>query len=324
MNNQEKIEEFQLEEDFEAERARLKKITDKIYETIITSEKSSLAKGMSKQSAAVMRDAALSKLRREFAEDKVLKEYHAEVNALIDAARLPYLSAMIVKYKERQLMPNPPDLTEPFLRKQNELREDITQTIATLRWYILQNESETDYLYEFLSALEDLWYKLNQEKIGKTLEKGLFQELGAYRILKNYFQEVKPSSPEEDAHFGFDFWVQTKSGKNLLIQSKSSSAFGRAGIFSENEVRELAKKLEGEAVDKLFKNSGKWLPDWVRMKRTAKSFEEVKDYVKNKKNIDVEVYLMVIPEEFIQKPLGYPSQEALDFFKKDLERLANN
>ena len=185
----------------------------------------------------------LDNLRKEFEKNPSLKDYVPEFNALIDAVRTIYLSQLTVKYKEHDVMIGAPQLTDEEIKKQEALREDMTESRALIQWHVLQNEADSEYLGTLFSILRNTMDKLEFKKEWWGTERGLRQELGVLKLLKKDFKKVTPGEPKEDAHYAIDFWTETHNGTTVIFQSKSTSPFLKDGVYSESDVDSLEKEF---------------------------------------------------------------------------------
>jgi len=267
---------------------------------------------------------ALQELRGEASQNPKLKLHLTEANAMIDAIRIMYLSQGLVKYKEYQLMERAPQMTQEQIREQEVLREDLTENRALIQWYILQLEQEPKHLELFMDSLRRLAGEEGFKSQWGTLERGLLQELGIYKILRRKFKSVISATPKEDAHYGIDFWVETRSGKKVILQSKSSGLFGKGGVFSEGQIRELKLRLEREpGATRRYEEPWEgnvFIPGLVRIEKIEKDAEAAKRYAKEK-GIENPIFFLIIsnPGNF-----EYPSGEPKRPIDKKLENQLDN
>ena len=183
----------------------------------------------------------LGDLRRELESNPMLKNYIPELNSLIDAIRIMYLSTQKIKYKEYAVMIGAPQLSDEEIKEQEAMTEDMTESRALIQWYVLQNKSNPNYLKDLFSTLRNSIYRLGFENYWKGMERGLRQELGISKLLQRHFKKVTPGEPKEDAHYGIDFWAETNKGTTIIFQSKSSFLSLSEGIYSEENISDLEK-----------------------------------------------------------------------------------
>ena len=269
---------------------------------------------------------ALDTLRGKLGIDTRLDNDLPEVNALIEAVRIMLIQKSLVRYKEYQLATNAPKLSSAEVKKQDVMREDITEGRALLQWHILQNEGDQEYLKDFLSALNTLWYNEGFADEKGSFVRGLVKELGVYKLLKKHFPKITPASPKEDAHCAIDFWVETKTGRKLMIQSKSSSMFGRGGVFNEQQARELRQEIERQP-----DANTDYYVDWegqehisslVRAKRAERDFVVAKKYAAEQGVENSELFFVVSSSGNFEPLTGEPKPQFTRGLERQLELLA--
>ena len=270
----------------------------------------------------------LNNLRQKLDNDSRLKEYASEINALIEGSRIMFIQNWLRKYKEYQLMEKAPQLSREEIQEQDKMREDITEGRALLQWHILQNEQNPEYLKDFLRTLNNLWGWEGFEKEKGPFFRGLIQELGVYKLLKKHFPSVTTATPKEDAHYSIDFWVGTKSGKTLMIQSKSSGMFGKGGIFNKKQIEKLKGKMEQQndaTTDYYVDFEGQeYIPPLVRAKRLERSIEEAKEYSEEKGIQEAQYFLVISNSGNFEHLTGEPKPKFTKKLEKQLELLASN
>lgn len=270
---------------------------------------------------------ALNGLRGELSRDERFKENLAEINALIEAIRIMFVQQWIIKYKEYEFLKGAPDVKPGTIKEQDDMREDLTEARAILQWHILQNEKDPEYLKEFMGSLDELFSTQGFTDEKDSLMRGMVQELGIYKLLKRHFPKVTPATPKEDAHFAIDFWAETKDGKKIMIQSKSSSAFGRDGVFSEDQIKKL-KNETAQVSDEKLDSYDYWLlrrrmSPLVRVKGMEKSVETAKKYAKEKGIKNPEVYFIVARPNNFEYPTGQPIPPLVESLEDQIRELAS-
>lgn len=230
----------------------------------------------------------LDSLRKEFEQNPMLKDYTPEFNALIDVMRTMFLSQLHVRHKEYKVMVDAPQLQDDEIQEQESLTEDMTESRALIQWYVLQNEHDPEYLKSLFSTFQGSMEELEFKKAWWGVERGLRQEIGVSKLLKKYFNKVTLGEPKEDAHHAIDFWAETKNGTTIIFQSKSTSAFSEDGVYGEQDIDALEKKLSANPyahVDlkykRQFDNNEPPTP-LVKLKKLQQDIQKAKEYAKNK------------------------------------------
>lgn len=306
------LEKYPIIKNFESDRDRLDFIVGRIRESIRS------APGEKRLDQSVTK--SLQGLRGELSRDERFKENLAEINALIEAIRIMFVQQWIIKYKEYEFLKGAPDIKPGTVKEQDDMREDLTEARAMLQWHILQNEQDPKYLQEFMGSLDELFDTQGFADEKDSLMRGLVSELGVYKLLKKHFLKVTPATPKEDANFAIDFWAETKDGRKIMIQSKSSSGFKRDGVFNEAQIKKL-KEETLLASDEKLDSYEYWLlrrrmSPLVRVKGMEKSIETAKKYAKEKGIKNPEVYFVVARSSNFEYPTGQP---ILPFFVGSLE-----
>ncbi len=268
----------------------------------------------------------LNNLRIELENNPALKNFIPEMNAFIEAARTMFLTKEIIKYKEYQVMTGAPGLSEEEIKKQDILREDMTEGRALIQWHVLQNETDPEYLRIFSVTLKQLLNAIGFKDEWRGMERGLRQELGILKILKKYFKKITPGEPKEDAHYAIDFWAETEDGETIIFQSKSSSPFGRQGIFDEEEMQ----KLEGELLEigdtpEYQTGSGKYglpLSGLIKIKKLQKDSAKATQYAESLGIENPKFYLIVSRADNFNEITGEPLSDKNKSLEKELEAIA--
>lgn len=298
----EELEKHQTIKNFESDHDRLKFIVRRIRESIRS------APSQKRFDQAVTK--TLSELREELSRDERLKENLAEISAIIDAIRIMFVQQWIIKYKEHEFIEGAPALAQETIKEQDNMREDLTEARAMLQWHILQNEQDPVYLQEFIASLDELFDTQGFADEKDSLMRGIVQELGVYKLLKRHFSKVTPATPKEDANFSIDFWAEKKDGRKIMIQSKSSSAFGRDGVFNEAQIKKLKEEIRQRPDGKpdLYENfrlRGNVSP-LVRVKSMEKGIETAKKYAEKRGIKNPALYFIIARSNNFEYPTGQP------------------
>ena len=208
----------------------------------------------------------------------------------------------IIKYK-RELKAGNSAITPEIVEEQKKLREDLIEWTDFIKWYVLQNEGNPEYVHTLVSALREAWGNAGFSEDREGLERGIFQELASYKILKTYLKSVRPGSPREDARHAIDFWGETEDGKALVFQTKSSSLFRQAGVFGREDIARLKEEValrsaggEDETREVFRDESGNIREtELERITSLEEDMENAKTYAEAKGAKNVEAYLMVVP-----------------------------
>ena len=227
-----------------------------------------------------------------------LREYIQEVEVYLDAARYILSHPRIIKYK-RELKKGNPSITPEVVEEQKKLREDIIEWTDFIKWYIVQNERKPEYVHALLSKIHELWSNLGFADARGGLERGIFQELASYRILKEHFSRVRSGVPREDARHSIDFWAEDKEGNTFLFQSKSSSSFRRAGVFDKREIAGLKEEMvEKEGDDKTRSDifDGNRQPDSERLAGIEEDLAHAESYASSRGAKNPRAFLLVVPQ----------------------------
>lgn len=305
---------------FESDHDRLKFIVRRIRESIRSApNEKRLDQSITK---------SLQGLRGELGRDERLKENFAEANALIEAIRIMFVQQWIIKYKEYEFMKGAPTLKPETTKEQDDMREDLTEARAMLQWHILQNERDPKYLQEFIGSLDELFDTQGFADEKDSLMRGLVSELGIYKLLKRYFPKVTPATPKEDANFSIDFWAETEDGRKIMIQSKSSSAFGWDGVFSEDQIKKLKNKT-AQVSDEKLDSYDYWLlrgrlSPLARVKGMEKSIETAKKYAKEKGIKNPELYFIIARSSNFEYPTGQPIPPLVEQLEDQIKELARD
>ena len=266
----------------------------------------------------------LDNFRMELGNNSALKNFIPEMNALIEAARTMFLAKQTIKYKERQFMSGAPELSKEELKKQEALREDMTEGRTLIQWHVLQNENNPEYLKAFDITLKQLLGDTGFKEEWHGMERGLRQELGISKILKKYFKKVTPGKPKEDAHYAIDFWAETEDGKTIIFQSKSSSLFGGQGVFDEQDMQKLERELaEGSNSDVKYQTG--WggyeppVPDLVKIRKFQQDAEKAKSYAASLGIENPKFYLIVSSANNFEEITGEPILGKNNQLEKQLE-----
>ncbi len=159
------------------------------------------------------------------------------------------------------------------------------------------------------------------------MERGLRQELGILKILKKYFRKVTPGKPKEDAHYAIDFWAKTEDGKTIIFQSKSSSLFGRQGIFDEQEMEKKEKELS-EVPNPSTNYRADWsgeglpVPDLVKIRKFQEDAKKAKAYAMGLGIENPKFYLIVSNANNFEEATGEPLANKNKSLEKELESIA--
>ncbi len=269
----------------------------------------------------------LDTLRRELAQGPKSKDHLPELNALIDAVRTMYLSQLKVKHKEYQVMTGAPQLSDEEIKEQESLTEDMTESRSLVQWYVVQNESDPDYLTDLFNAFRNTMSQLGFENDWRGMERGLRQELGILKLLNKYFKKVTPGNPKEDAHYAIDFWVETNNGSIVILQSKSSFAGLDDGIYSEEQISDLEKELSASPIPpiKYQKDpSGYELPasDLVKVRKLQQDIKMAKEYAQSRDIKQPHFYLIVSRADNYKEITGEPDPQATKTIESGLWQIA--
>ncbi len=268
---------------------------------------------------------SLDSLREELMEDERYKDYRLEFNAITEAIRTVILSEGIIQFKEYDLMEGAPGISADEIKKQEAIREDLTEGRALIRSQILQNEGKPDYLNKLLNVPRTVSQKCGFGPDWNGLEKGLIQELGVYKLLKGHLANVAPSSPDEDAHHSIDFWAETKKGKKVIFQTKSSSPFPRSGVFNEKEIGEETAYLEMDKNATVKYQGPDSLSPLVRGRKLNKDIETAKKYTESMGISDADYFLIVVKSDAFKSPTGEVKEpEMTKDIEKKMEEIANS
>jgi len=269
----------------------------------------------------------LDDLRRELEQSTRFKDYIPELNALIDAARTMYLSQLKVKHKEYQVMTGAPQLSDEEIREQERLTEDMTESRSLVQWYVMQNESDHDYLTELFNAFRDTMNQLGFENDWRGMERGLRQELGVLKLLNKYFKKVTPGNPKEDAHFAIDFWAETNNGNTIIFQSKSSFAGLDDDIYGEEKISDLEKELSASPIPPIKyqrDSSGYELPasDLVKVRKLQQDIKKAKEHAQGRGADKPHFYLIVSSADNYKEITGEPDSQATKSIENSLRQIS--
>ena len=189
-------------------------------------------------------------------------------------------------------------------KRQEAIRKELTEGRALIRSQILQNEGNPDYLNKLLDVPRTTLQKCGLGSDWNGLERGLIQELGVYKLLKEHLVNVTPSSPDEDAHHSIDFWAETKKGEKLIIQTKSSSPFPRSGVFSEKEIGEETAYLEADENATAKYQGPDNLSPLIRGRKFNKDIETAKEYAESIGIGNPDYLLVVVKSDAFKSPTG--------------------
>ena len=142
--------------------------------------------------------------------------------------------------------------------------------------------------------------------------------------MKKAFRNVTAATPDEDAHYGIDFWAETETGKALILQSKSSF-FGLKGVISENDVAQLKNTLPGESGDEAhdFETVGDVSP-LTRLKKVEQDIERARRYAEKTGKRNDGYFVISVNSDSFQYPTGEPKQfTAIKALESQLKALAS-
>lgn len=239
-------------------------------------------------------------------ESKLKEEYKdciAEFNAILELFRILFIQHSLVPYKELKISQDS-QFSPEMVEEQKSLRQNITEARGLIQWYILSQESNRKYLSLFTEKLEELAESIGLKFEARNVLRGIVQEIGIYKMLKRIFAEVSFATPEEDARYKIDFFAKTKSGKNIIVQSKSQSPIigmghrgpeSKEGFFDEDEINRTVKKLEEEKSHILINTTTaeRSFDSLTQMKGLQEDIGIVKEYAKEKGIHDPHYYLAV-------------------------------
>ncbi|OGN03726.1 MAG: hypothetical protein A2655_04205 [Candidatus Yanofskybacteria bacterium RIFCSPHIGHO2_01_FULL_43_42] len=269
----------------------------------------------------------LGDLRRELEQSTRFGDYIPELNALIDAVRTIYLSQLKVKHKEYRVMTEAPQLSDEEITEQERLTEDMTESRSLVQWYVIQNESNPDYLTDLFNVFRNIMSRLGFESNWRGAERGLRQELGVFKILSKCFKKVIPGNPKEDAHYAIDFWAKTNNGTNVIFQSKSSFVRLDDGIYGEEQISDLEKELSASPIASIRYQkdlSGQEMPtsDLVKVKKLQQDIKKAKEYAQSQGIDNPHFYLIVSRADKYKEITGEPDSQATKSIENDLWQIS--
>jgi len=247
----------------------------------------------------------LNELGQQLTNNKDLVNYAVEIQTMIEVVRVMFLQRDIIKYKDILIKEGHPGIDSDEIVNQDRLRNDLTEARATIGWYILQNSENLEYLRNFLASIHNLLGARFDSGFKTAFFRGLNQELGVFRLLKDHFPYVRQATQKEDAHYAIDFVVKTKTGRNLVIQSKSSGPFGHGGIFDEKLIKKQTEDLEKLTED--LKNLGQEDDTQLnRAKRMVRDTEVAKQYMREIGVENPEFFIIIASPNNFEWPTGQP------------------
>ena len=269
----------------------------------------------------------------ELASEKEFKEYIAEFNALVESLKILFAHQGIKKYKSIEVEENK-ELTSDFINKQLRLRQDLTEGTALLKWHILQNESNLEYLNTFAKSCHKLASLFGMGKELDGVIRGVNQELGVYKILKKYFKEINFSTPKEDAKYKIDFFGETYSGRKIIIQTKSSIPVTTyrgeymkriEGVFNETWINKMVLS-EKNKPRKFYGNERDLISPKSAMQSLQDDMEIAKKYSQSKNLGDIKFYLVVASADHFSNSFNFlrDRPKSVRFLDKALKSLAQN
>lgn len=196
----------------------------------------------------------LGRIGNEWKVKEPYDKYLVEFSVMVEFMRILFVQFRLVSYEELKDSPET-QLPENGISQKKEMSQYLTEGRSLLNWFVLKNEKDRQYIAVFFEKILELADDFGLRYEGKTVLRGLVQEIGIYKMLQRNFKDVRSATPEEDAKYKIDFFATTRNGRNLIIQSKSTSPImimghdgpqPRESFIDETEIHKVARKMESE------------------------------------------------------------------------------
>lgn len=234
-----------------------------------------------------------------------------ELNILFESVRYMIFVKRVVPYKAHDPRTDASRVTKEVEAEQKQLRRDMVEWSSTLRWHILNNKENAEYLRLLWETLSAIWNKGGWADEVYGFERGIYTEVGVYRLLEKYGAQID-SFPHEDAELGTDFWVTRPNGTRCIVQAKSSSP-ARMGVHSNDQLKEIVAKWEKE----------KSMPP-ERVGQVTKIIHDLDNAYAHARERGLMVdgtYLIVLSSDLVSRPSGEPQWDKIKELEAQVEMM---